>query len=289
MLTIAQKINILFNKFIGNKSYTKDGLSFDEEQFYGRPNVLLQDVWIDTIPQTNPLKSHITYSITGAVHPVSSPVIYKFHKQPLTPVTVNSGNTSFYNENVKNIIQSEYGDGSYQYQLWRKDVNGEYTIEIPFGYNSWYFDNITGVLNFVNELPNGVSNNNPPAITCYKYVGRFGDVNNLGGNGGLSSDSVDNITIEVNDDDKLQIVNKFKQASFYRDSLTNDINEVGNTFVINHSLNSMKVTADFYRNADGKKVKVNVPYEATDSLNVTVYFNPQVRSGDFSVKVVASY
>lgn len=288
MLSLAQKINILYNKLIGNKSYTKDGLSFDEEQFKSRPNVLLEDVWIDKIPVNNPLSSHITHSTTGAIHPSSNPIIYKYHKFPLIPVTTNSQNTSFYHADVKNIIHSEYGNGGYQYQLWRKDTNGNYTIEIPFGYNSWYFDNVSGILNFVNELPNGISNNNPPAITCYKYIGRFGDSNNFG-SAGLTSDNVDNITIEINDNDELQIINKYRNASFYRDSLSNDVNEVDGEWVINHSLNSTKVTATFYRNYGSVRVPIVAPYEVIDSLNIRVYFTPTVRSGDFSVRVTASY
>ncbi len=288
MLTIAQKINILFNKIIGNKSYTKDGLSFDEEQFTGRPNVLLEDVWIDRIPVTNPLSSHITYSVTGAIHPATDPIIYKYHKFPLVPVTTNSGNTSFYHSDVKNIIQSEYGNGGYQYQVWRKDTNGQYTVEIPFGYNSWYFDNVNGVLNFVNELPDGISNNNPPAITCYKYIGRLGDINNLGGGGG-NAGNVDNVTIELNDDDEIQIVNKYKNSSFYRNSLSTDVDEVSGEWTINHGLTSTKVTATFYKNYGSVRVPITVPYEIIDSLNVKVYFTPTVRSGDFSVRVTASY
>jgi hypothetical protein len=287
MLTIAQKINILYNKIIGNKSYTKDGLSFDEEQFTGRPNVLLEDVWIDRIPTTNPLSSHITYSSSGAIYPAENPIIYKYHKFPLVPVTTNSSNTSFYHADIKNIIQSEYGTGGYQCQVWRKDTNGQYTVEIPFGYNSWYFDNINGVLNFVNEVPNGISNNNPPAITCYKYVGRFGDVNSFGGGG--NAGNVDNVTIELNDDDEIQIVNKYKNSSFYRDSLSTDVDEVSGEWTINHSLNSTKVTATFYKNYGSVRVPITAPYEVLDSLNVKVYFNPVVRSGDFSVRVTASY
>jgi hypothetical protein len=287
-LTILQKVNILFNRVIGNKSYTNDNLTFDEEQFHGREGIFLKDIWIDNVPVVNPLVSHVRYPLNGGIYPTENPIIYKYHKAVLAPVTTSRTNTSFYLEGLQNIIPSEYGDGTYQYQVWRKDVNGDYTINVPFGYNSWYFDNVTGILNFVNELPNGISATNPPAITCYKYVGRVGDPNSFGG-GGLSADNVDNVTIEINSDNELQIKNKFKISSFYSESLSNNLEEVSNTWVITHNLGSIKTSAEFFKNDGSKKIRVNVPYEVTNNSVVTVFFNPAVRSGDFSVRITASY
>ncbi len=288
-LTILQKVNILFNRVIGNKSYTNDNLSFDEEQFHGREGIFLKDIWVDNVPVANPLVSHVRYPLNGGVYPTETPILYKYHKSVMTPVTTARTNTAFYVEGLNDIVPSEYGNGTYQYEVWRKDVNGEYTINIPFGYNAWYFDNVTGILNFVNELPNGVSSTNPPAITCYKYVGRKGDPNSFGG-GGLSANNVDNLTIEINSDSELQIKNKFKNSSYYSESLSNNLEEVSNTWVITHGLDTKKVSADFFRNEGSKKIQVNVPYEGgVNNSTITVFFSPAVRSGDFSVRVTGSY
>src|SRR5690606_136716 len=128
---------ILFNKYIGLKSYTNGSLSFDEEPYTSSPQTMFSDVWIDSdkIPTINPLENHTQYS-NGALHPSNNPIIKKWHKVVLKPVTTSKTNMSFrYGDVFKDIIPSEYGNGKYQYEVWKKDITGSYNVEIPFGLN----------------------------------------------------------------------------------------------------------------------------------------------------------
>jgi hypothetical protein len=142
-----------------------------------------------------------------------------------------------------NVINSEYGDGTYQYQLWKKDVNNEYTILIPFGYNDWFFDPVNAIVTFYGEIPKGVSADSPPAITCYQYIGDFGSKDALGG-GNLSSDSLDGVTIELDDDDKIGITSEYRTKYYYSDKLHSNANVIYSEYTINQGVYVQNVTSN---------------------------------------------
>lgn len=288
MYNVTDIVNLLFKRIIGNKSNTNNSLSFDEEQYSGRIPVLLQDIWLDVIPTANPLVKR-TYT-TGALYPTVSPIVKKWDKEILLPITTSSSNKSFKSSALTgNVINSEYGNGTYQYKLWKKDVNGEYTIEVPFGYQDWLFDSVNAILTFYGEMPKGVSADSPPAITCYQYVGDFGSRENLGG-GDLSSDSLDNVTVVLNDDDKIEVAGQYRTSYYYSDKLNANANVVYGQYTINHGLESIMVDAVIYHNNDDEtKDKVEVPWKILNDLNIQLNFSPNVRAGDFSVLVTSRY
>lgn len=290
--TTEQKANILYNRIIGGKSYTNDTLSLDEEPFKGRDGVTFDNVWIDTIPSDNPLFSHISYSNTGATYPEENAIIKKWHKEPLKKVTTAAANKSFYYGDIfKDLIPSEFGNGKYQWQVWKKDINGSYTIEVPYGKNDWYFDPTNGVLTFLGDLPSGIDNgSNPPAITAYQYIGRKGSSNLLlGANASVSADSVDWITVHLNANSKIEITNKYKQAVYWSNNISSNPNEIKGTYIVTHGLLSRKLTVDVFEKLGNEFSKVEVPWTTSGENQIELNFSPFVKSGNFSIRITATY
>lgn len=278
---------ILFNKIVGGKSYTNKNLSFDEEIYKSNNQILFENVWIDEIPADNPLENHTQYA-NGALYPTSDPIIKKWHKVQLKPVTTSKTNMSFrFGDTFKDIIPSEYGNGKYQWELWKKDITHSYNVKIPFGLNSWYFDKDSGILTFLGDsLPTGIDNDtNLPAITAYQYIGRKGSTSILAG--ANSASNVDNVTIELNGDDKIAIKDKYKSASYYTANLSGTASEVKATWTITHNLASKKVDVTVYENSSGEIVMV--PITVKNNSEVELNFNPTVQSDAYSVLVEASY
>lgn len=286
--SINDMVKILFNRFVAGKSYTNSELSIDEEPFSGRSKLMFSDVWIDTIPTTNPLVNHNTYT-TGAVHPGSGQqIVKKWHKLQLTPVTTSRNNKSFYyNTSFTNIIPSEYGDGSYQWELWKKDAGGNYNTKIPYGLYNWYFDPVNGVLHFLDSLPPGIDNNkNTPAITVYQYVGRSGSTSLLSSSGNVSTDS---ITIDKDTSLQIQVAKRYRTKSYVANKLNSNGSLVANTYTITHSLSTKFIDVDLYDNTSGEYVKVVAPWKAINNSQVEVSFSPSVMSGNYSIKVTGNY
>lgn len=290
--TTEQKANILYNRLIGGKSYTDNNLSLDEEQFKGRDGVTFDNVWVDSIPEDNPLESHSLYSNTGATHPLEDPIIKKWHKEPLKKVTTAAANRAFYyGDTFRDLIPSEFGNGKYQWQVWKKDVHGNYTVEVPYGQNNWYFDPTNGVLTFLGELPSGIDNgSNPPAITAYQYIGRKGSSNLLlGANASVSADSVDGITVFLNSNSKIEIKDKYKQAVYWSNNLSSTPSEIKSQYLVSHGLDSRQLSVDVYEKDGTEFSKVEVPWSTTSANQIVLNFSPNVRSDNFSLRIMATY
>lgn len=285
-ITDSQKTSIVYNRIIAGKSYTASDLSTDEEQFSGRQPVKFEDVWIDSIPKTNPLINHNSY-VNGALHPIANPIIKKYHKIQLKPVTASKNNKSFYYDfNFNNIIPSEYGDGTYQWELWKKDAVGNYTVKIPYGLYNWIFDPVNGVLTFLDSFPPGIDNyKNMPAVTVYQYIGRTGSIDLFN----ATIPAVDDSTIELDDSNKLQINNRYKVKSYMSQKLNANSNMVSNVFKITHNLNSKFLNVNLYENVLNDYVQIMAPWKAINNSEIEVYFTPSVKSSDFAIRIDATY
>lgn len=282
----SQKTSILYNRVIAGKSYTASGLSTDEERFTGRQPVRFEDVWVDEIPTTNPLTDHNTYA-TGATHPASDATIKKYHKIQLQPVSVSKNNKSFYyNNSFGDIIPSEYGDGTYQWELWKKDSSGNYTVKIPYGLYNWVFDPVNGILTFLDSFPPGIDNKkNLPAVTAYQYIGTKGSK----GLFNATIPAVDDETIELDDSNQLQIRKRYQVKSYLSEKLNANSSLVSNVFTITHGLGSKFVDVNIYEKNGTGYVKVHAPWEATNNSEVVVYFSPSVKSSDYTIRIDSSY
>lgn len=282
--TLEQMVNILFKRVFGRKSYTNPNLSTDEEPFSGDIPVKFSDVWVDDIPVNNPLSNHITYG-NNSVYPTSGQqIIKKYHKLQLKPVTASVSNKSFYyTDTFGDIIPSEYGDGKYQWELWRKDSNGSYNIKIPYNLNNWFLDPVNGVVTFLGEFPQGINNTtNPPAITVYQYTGRKGSASLLS----TSTSNYDDNTIGVDDSGKLTIKSKYKVSSYTSDKLNSNANLISNTFTITHNLSTKYIDVVVHeKQIDGAYQLVMVPYKVLNNSQVQLSFSPNVKSSDYSINI----
>lgn len=188
-----QLSSTLFKSFLG---YADTGVDNDNvlKEWYqdrfitARPIVFSTQIWsqVDQIPTTAPTLSN------GQI----SGVLQYFEKVPLAPVNAalaselgQKSRDCFHLEDLKDSIPLNFGDGSYLYKIYFQDSNnpgqavldGGVDKELAFGLKSWFLDNASGVLQFYDGLPVGISRANPPLISFYKYVGTKG-----GGGGGAS-------------------------------------------------------------------------------------------------------
>lgn len=161
-LTDQQKASRLFKKSLG-AGETILARDFFEEPKLGNNNILPNQIWSegDQITNTAPILGDS--AIIG--------VIQYFSKLTLTHVP-GSTNLAYSHDNLKNTIPFNFGDGSYNYSLYKNDG----TTQIPFGQpgGDWLIDNTAGVLTFYGTLPVGVTSSLPPKISFYKYVGATG-------------------------------------------------------------------------------------------------------------------
>ena len=90
----------------------------------------------------------------------------------------------FHLEDLKNSVPLNFGvGGTYIYIITLQDpVNpgqpfmpdGVTPQTLAFGQGDWFIDNGSGILQFYGGLPTGISRDNPPLISYYKYVGKAG-------------------------------------------------------------------------------------------------------------------
>lgn len=103
------------------------------------------------------------------------PIIEKVTKLKLTAISSNC-NDSFAildedGKQIKNIIPFDYSDlGIYNYKLETSEG-----APIGFGICDWHLDTNSSILTFNNGIPEGVSADNPPVLTFYRYVGPTGE------------------------------------------------------------------------------------------------------------------
>jgi hypothetical protein len=163
-LTTEQQASRLYKKLFGNAE-TLVSKEFFNEPYKGRSVVLPSQIWSDEdkIPNSAPVLSN------GQ----EEGVIKYFDKLELSHIP-GSLNQSYYNENLKDAIPFNFGDGSYNYKLFKN--NGIDVIN-P-GEGEWLVDTDAGVLTFYprvdNPLPTGVNDIYPPRISFYKYIGLTG-------------------------------------------------------------------------------------------------------------------
>lgn len=159
-LTSSQQASRLFKKSFGSGE-TLTNRDFFEEPKLGRLSIFSDQIWSESlsIPSTAP------YLVSGS----SSGVVQYFEKETLTHVA-GSTNRSYFSSNLIDTISFNYGDGSYNYELYKNDG----TTLIAFGDGDWLVDTDAGLLTFYGTLPSGVTSLLPPKISFYKYIGNKG-------------------------------------------------------------------------------------------------------------------
>lgn len=180
-MTTQQKISILIRKY-GSKSVIRDNtapLSGDADSFSNN-KVLPEQIWVDlkSVPKgKNPL---LNSPVDLSTWPTGSndPVIVKIIKKQLTWIP---GTNAFYDPSdpdeistVKDVISPDV-DRSYSPFVYVLNTqSNRYLYHLSPGEYNWVFDYETGCLVFVDGLPSFMKSPQfqPPAITCYRYLGR---------------------------------------------------------------------------------------------------------------------
>lgn len=184
-LTPNQKSHVTYNIVEANKATTNVYLENFEESFSEILPIDPNQLWIDSdrIPATNPHKSDAvpdgtTYSDSGDL------IFTKYHQ---TVLTFDEGSdNAFYDAggNLNDCIPPRLFGIDYQAKLWKYDIGSSTWFPIPLGQNDWVFNYNSGVVTFLNGLPDGVSIANPCAVTAYKYEGEKGyPASSVGGQG----------------------------------------------------------------------------------------------------------
>lgn len=132
-----------------NKKYFEEAVDFKESIFPSQ--ILLDEIYIPAIAAEVP--GVVEKKIDLAMQYIAG-----------------SGSTSFSHPDLVNTIPFNYGNGTSYVYVLKKD-NGDL---IPFGQNDWVYNSNSGVLSFLDGLPDGVSDVLPPKITCYVYIGGLG-------------------------------------------------------------------------------------------------------------------
>jgi hypothetical protein len=187
-MTNEQKISILIRKY-GSKSVIMDNDSslLGTASSFSSNKVVPEQIWIDlkSVPNgKNPLlNSPVDLSTwpTGS----SDPIIVKLIKKQLTWIP---GTTAFYDPSdpndistVKDIISPDI-DKSYSPLVYVLNTqSNRYLHNISPNEYDWVFDYETGCLVFVNGFPSFMKSPQfqPPAITCYRYLGRKSSSGNI--------------------------------------------------------------------------------------------------------------
>jgi len=174
-LSSSQIASRLFKKSVG-AGETLVSRQFFEEPKLGKDLVFTNQIWSqsDLIPNTAPVLS------PGA----SAGVVQYFQEETLSHAT-GSTNLSYFSSNLIDSIPFNFGDGTYNYTLYKNDG----TTVIAFGDGDWLVDNTAGLLTFYGSLPSGVSSVLPPKISFYKYVGSKGISSSIGTIQGLTAGS----------------------------------------------------------------------------------------------------
>jgi hypothetical protein len=187
-----QVAGTLFKSLLGYGDTGKDNggdlKPWFSEFILAKPLVFGQQIWsdVDKIPITAPTLTN------GA----SEGVVKYIEFAPLEPVDTTLAATlaqksaaSFHLEELKDSIPLNFGDGTYIYNIYFQDpanpgnpvLNNGNPVKLAFGVNDWFVDNASGILQFYDGVPDGISRTNPPLISFYKYIGAKG-----GGGGGAS-------------------------------------------------------------------------------------------------------
>ena len=236
--SIEEKVNLLFKKNFGTPSTRNDIAFYQEPSIKNLPNVNNSQVWSesDKIPYTVPtaLQNATTddqgNSIVGSKYGKTIGVLRKYVDLELEVVDGSSNHAYqaplFNGEralvNTVPFNHNNFSDSnSYLYKL--KKQNGD---EIYFGIGEWVLDPNTGILTFYQLeafTSNDISNNFPPTISFYRYVGEIG-INNI-----IQIDKSINLKTESTDYNSIKI--KSSNAPIHLD---------GNGIIINNK-NGLKL------------------------------------------------
>lgn len=158
-------VEAAYKNSVKNKPNTSSLLSWYEENGDLKKRVDFSSIWLDAdyIPLEAPvLENGQDFKITLNNSKIS--VLRYYQNAPL--YKLEGTNNSFKNDLLIDSIESSYGTG-YAVRLF--DAFGD---EIPFGLNKWVADPGSGIVTFIDGIPEGYTQ--PYFVTFYKYVGRRG-------------------------------------------------------------------------------------------------------------------
>ena len=158
-------VETAFKNAVKNKPNTSDLISWYEENGDLKKRVDFSSIWLDAdyIPEQAPeLENGEELVLTINNSKVS--ILRYYENAPL--YSLSGTPNSFQNSTIIDSIESSFGNG-YAVKLF--DAFGE---EIPFGLNKWVVDNGSGIVTFLDGVPNGYTA--PFFISFYRYVGRRG-------------------------------------------------------------------------------------------------------------------
>jgi hypothetical protein len=180
-MTTEHKISILIRKY-GSKSIIRDNtssLTGDPDSFSNN-KVLPEQIWVDlkSVPNgKNPL-ANSPVNLSKWPSGSNDPIIVKIIKKQLTWIP---GTNAFYDPSDPNDLStvidviSPNVDISYSPHVYVLNTqSNRYLHHISPNEYGWVFDYETGCLVFTNGLPSFMKSPQfqPPAITCYRYIGR---------------------------------------------------------------------------------------------------------------------
>jgi hypothetical protein len=193
MATALQLASTLFKSLLG---YGDTGVDNDgtlkewyQEFISARPLVFSNQIWaeVDKIPITAP--SLAAGEISGPIKYVENALMVPVDEGLAGQLALLSKDC-FHLEDLKNSVPLNFGvGGTYIYTITYQDPDNPGTPLIKsngdpqtlaFGVGDWFVDNGSGILQFYGGMPQGISRDNPPFISYYKYVGKSG------GGGGAS-------------------------------------------------------------------------------------------------------
>lgn len=185
--TTDEKVSSLFKKMVGKPSTNTALQFFSEPSLNSRPSVFPNQVFRQTIPSTRPTTGwDIQTNLPGNMSPGDtsthdSAVLKYYYKWELEKVT--NGNDMAYkakDENGQNPLAGSIpfnldSAGGYGLRLFRR-TNGAPGSRIYDGTGDWVVDPDAGVLTFYEyaDVSAYVSENNPPYLSFYRYVGEKG-------------------------------------------------------------------------------------------------------------------
>lgn len=156
----------------GNAPGKTASKEFYAEGIPSRPTVYSSSVWSEVakIPVDAPAMTD------GEI----SGVLQYYEDRTMSSLATSA--KGFYLADLRNSIPFNFGNPT-------SGPNGTgygYTIknsagtQVQFGQGDWVLDTSAGILQFYGDLPNGVTREDPPTISFYKYIGK------TGGGGGAS-------------------------------------------------------------------------------------------------------
>lgn len=198
-LTPEQESSRLFKKSLG-AGETLLSRQFFEEPVLGGISINPEQIWTDgdLIPNTAP-------ALTNNQEQGVVKYIQLLELQHIS----GSDDKAYFSVNLKDAIPFNYGDGSYNYDLFKNDG----VTRINFGEGDWLVDTSAGLLTFyADNLPSNVSAVNPPKISFYKYIGKKGlsSVGATAGDGLSKTDNTLNIltnpdSVEINSNNQVSL------------------------------------------------------------------------------------